>query len=504
MALILTLTQPRGSGTRETRTVTSGTLSIGRAAGNDWVLADPDRHLSKTHCTVSVERGRNKLTDLSTNGAFLNGARDPVGRDRAVELNDGDEVRLGDYVISVTEVDDAALDIAGSGAGGDLDPFGPAPPLSAAAGPLPPPMPPGSARRADPFGTPRSARPDPLGFDPLDSPFGSAEANPFPPAASRRRAVRRPVDPFDLAESGRGGGDPDDDLFRGVRPAESWQGPSQPDNVDGPLQSFVPPKPVGPMSLDEFDALLGDTPPGQALPEPAPPAPPPRSAPLMHAPPPVYASPPAHAAPPVYAAPPPVPAPLPADASHLVAAFLEGAGVPDLRVGDDPQATMRAAGQVFRVMVEGLRDVLMSRSAIKNEMRVEQTMLRAHNNNALKFSVTPEEAMAALLLPGRPGYMPALEAAREAFDDVRNHELAVMAGVQTALVSLLRRFDPDTLEQRLQKGVLDAILPAARKARFWELFRSTYKDIAREAEDDFQSVFGREFARAYAAQTRKP
>ena len=47
------------------------------------------------------------------------------------------------------------------------------------------------------------------------------------------------------------------------------------------------------------------------------------------------------------------------------------------------------------------------------------------------------------------------------------------------------------------------ILPAARKARTWELFCATYGEIAREAEDDFQSVFGREFARAYDAQMRK-
>jgi len=31
-----------------------------------------------------------------------------------------------------------------------------------------------------------------------------------------------------------------------------------------------------------------------------------------------------------------------------------------------------------------------------------------------------------------------------------------------------------------------------------------YAEIAREAEDDFQAVFGREFAKAYAAQARKP
>ena len=144
----------------------------------------------------------------------------------------------------------------------------------------------------------------------------------------------------------------------------------------------------------------------------------------------------------------------------------------------------------------------MSRAAIKNELRLDQTMLRSRDNNALKFSVTPEEAVAALLIQKRTGYKPPLDAVREAFRDIQGHEMAVMAGVQTALTGLLRRFDPVALEARLHPGRLDSIMPAARKARIWELFCATYKDIASEAEDDFQSVFGREFARAYDAQMR--
>jgi type VI secretion system protein len=96
-----------------------------------------------------------------------------------------------------------------------------------------------------------------------------------------------------------------------------------------------------------------------------------------------------------------------------------------------------------------------------------------------------------------------VDAVREACRDIQSHEMAVMAGVQTALVGLLRRFDPAALEARLQPGRLDGLLPVSRRARVWELFCATYADIAREAEDDFQSVFGREFAKAYDAQMRK-
>jgi type VI secretion system FHA domain protein len=200
---------------------------------------------------------------------------------------------------------------------------------------------------------------------------------------------------------------------------------------------------------------------------------------------------------------PPPPAPTAQHDPALLAAFFEGAGLAVTAIPPEEQEeAMRAIGALFRAFVSGTRDVLMSRAEIKSEMRVEQTMIRSRDNNALKFSITPEEALHALLRPNRPGYKAPLASVEEAFDDIRSHELAVMAGMQTGLLALLKRFDPATLENRLQKNVLD-ILPSARKARFWEMFCATYKDIAREAEDDFQALFGREFAKAYTAQINK-
>lgn len=504
MALTLTLTGPRGSGDHDTRTLRNGTLSIGRGPGNDWILPDPERHLSKSHCMIVAAGGRHLLTDVSTNGVFVNGAAERVPRNGQVELTDGDEIRLGDYLITVSEAAGAAH------------------PQVAAHEPLVP----GGVRRADPFAAPSDMTPDPLGGDPLNDPFGAPSPPGFVHPIAAPPPALRPSDPFDLAdEENRAYRDSEDDLFKGVTPSEQWQGPSQADSADAPLHAFSAPRPVAVNNFDDLDidALLGDTPPGQA-PDPAgfTPAPQPRA---PAAPPPARRAPPAgqdiddllgdtppEAPPPAAqpaAAPEPPPAatpaaaPVPADAARLLAAFLKGAGVADLNLGDDPEQAMQAAGAVFQAMVDGLRQVLISRAAIKNEFRVEQTMLRARDNNALKFSVTTEDAVAALLQPNKPGYKPPVAAAQEAFDDVRGHEMAVMAGMQTALMSLLRRFEPAALEKRLQPGMLGSVLPAARKARTWELFCDTYKDIAREAEDDFQSVFGREFARAYDAQLRK-
>ena len=106
MALKLTLTG--GAIGRATRTLSTGTLSIGRGENNDWVLPDPDRTLSKAHCVISMENGRYVLTDLSTNGVFINGARTQTERDSRTVLTDGDDFRLGQYTVTLAEESDTS------------------------------------------------------------------------------------------------------------------------------------------------------------------------------------------------------------------------------------------------------------------------------------------------------------------------------------------------------------------------------------------------------------
>ena len=75
---------------------------------------------------------------------------------------------------------------------------------------------------------------------------------------------------------------------------------------------------------------------------------------------------------------------------------------------------------------------------------------------------------------------------------------------QAALQSLLSRFSPDVFDRKLEGGALDRFLPANRKARQWDLLLELYEDIAKEAGEDFWSVFEREFRRAYATGSQAP
>ena len=207
---------------------------------------------------------------------------------------------------------------------------------------------------------------------------------------------------------------------------------------------------------------------------------------------------------------PPPPAPVSAPAATttpaaapgaLLAAFREGLGLPHLPAGGLTPEFMRLLGQLIHESARGTVDLLVARAALKREVRAEATMIVAKENNPLKFSPTAEVALGHLLGPTVRGFIEPQRAMRDAFDDLRAHQLAFLAGMRAALEGLLQRFDPASLEARLtQKSVLSSLLPAARKAQLWSVFQQEYQQIAGELADDFHQVFGREFLRAYEAQ----
>ncbi len=218
------------------------------------------------------------------------------------------------------------------------------------------------------------------------------------------------------------------------------------------------------------------------------------SAPLMPPPPPPAVVPPVAQAAPAATA-------MPADQAALLAAFRDGLGLPNLPAGGLTPDFMRLLGQLIHESARGTVDLLVARAALKREVRAEATMIVAKENNPLKFSPSAEVALGHLLGPAVRGFVEPPRAMRDAFDDLRAHQLAFLAGMRAALEGLLQRFDPSQLESRLtQKSVLSSLLPAARKAQLWSVFQNEYQQIAGELSDDFHQVFGREFLRAYEAQ----
>ena len=107
-------------------------LTIGRGEENDLVLVDPERTLSNRHCIVEHRSGDYVITDISTNGTFLNYSAERLDH-LPTPLNNGDVIIVGDFELVVEITTGAAAD------GPDQNTSAPLPPLDA--GPITPAKP---------------------------------------------------------------------------------------------------------------------------------------------------------------------------------------------------------------------------------------------------------------------------------------------------------------------------------------------------------------------------
>jgi predicted component of type VI protein secretion system len=203
------------------------------------------------------------------------------------------------------------------------------------------------------------------------------------------------------------------------------------------------------------------------------------------------------------AAPAAAPAAMP---SNALRAFLEGAGVPQKELSAaESERMLRDCGAIMRAAVEGLMMLLLARAEMRKEFEAEErTMVAARDNNPLKLMSDPHEAMDFLFDPAErtDGFLDPVQAVGDACEDLRSHELALMAGMRAAILGALRHFDPHVIERAYEKRAKGFSL-ASRKAKLWELFVEQQDKLARDAQEDFNKVFGRDFMGAYQAQLRR-
>lgn len=195
----------------------------------------------------------------------------------------------------------------------------------------------------------------------------------------------------------------------------------------------------------------------------------------------------------------------PARVAELQRAFLEGLGMPNLVLPSGlDAATLEAVGAMLREMTAGTVDMLRLRSQAKSSIHAEMTIIGPRAVNPLKAAWDVDVALRHLLAPERKDLMGPVRAVTDAYDDLRAHDRGLAAGIEAALRSLLERFAPESFDQRLDASALDRFVPGNRKARQWDLLLELYEDIAKEAQDDFWSVFEREFRRAYSTGQGSP
>ncbi|MBZ9905689.1 type VI secretion system-associated FHA domain protein TagH [Mesorhizobium sp. BR115XR7A] len=482
MSLLLTLEQgPRSQVVRQSR-LEEGELVIGRSADAGWQIDDPDMFVSRAHCTIKGDRDGYFVTDTSSSGLFVDEADSPLGPGRSMRLKNGMRLRMGDYVFHVevqSKMSQTAVGLA-----------------PAASHPIPAWSPPGARTPASIGGDdffsvkieeePRKPRPADLP-NPFEQPVPAAYDR-----ASNQRSSPAFDDPFSLdpvatpqAGDGPAAGQPDPFGLGDMssRNDASWQ-PVKPASFDDDF-SFGPPAtppvtngadPLG-RGQHQVEKPRADNPwdmPVQAAASPAPR----RAAP---------ASKPAPAA-----------QPAPSDMA-LRAAFLRGIGVEEADFpGRDAIAEMEKFGREYRLMLDGLMQLLRKRAEEKGSARVAQTVVGVSEVNPLKFLPTVEDVVVTIISERSPGFLSGEAAISDAVKDLAQHHVRAWRGVQAALRRMIDRFDPAAIEEELKSNsAISNLLSGGRNAKLWELYQRRHRDIAQSAESSFLGEIGADFRDAY-------
>ena len=184
-------------------------------------------------------------------------------------------------------------------------------------------------------------------------------------------------------------------------------------------------------------------------------------------------------------------------ASGTLENLLRGAGL-DPHQAQLSEEVAGELGEVLRIVVEGTMQVLEARNQIRKEFRMPTTQVAQKNNNPLKFSADVGDALHKLLVQRSPAYLDTVSSFEDAFDDIRVHQLAMLASLRVAFDFMLKRFDPEVLQAQFAKqGGRGSVLGIGNKPKLWEAYVGRYAEFAADPDFAFRRLFGEQFGKAY-------
>ncbi|MEM6483559.1 MAG: type VI secretion system-associated FHA domain protein [Pseudomonadota bacterium] len=532
-----------------------GAVRVGRADDCDWCLKDPTQRISRCHFLVTSEGGRFYIEDSSTNGTNRNGKL--IGRGNRIEVKDGDELSLGDFVLgaaisSTSEVerdigpapsfladslDSSSEDstqpdafIADTEHSADAaqtdDAFSNIEAQSISEGILNDQRGGGYKRGITPQNDPLldvgAQSDDALAGEPLIAPPSFTPHDPRPIFDDLQEPLSRSAV---ASNSGLSSGVPSaessprvsGDQIGDVEPVRSKPAQVIPEGFDPWGDS----DPMLTGKESDSDSSLTSTSLGDALPNVA------SGSPGMGERPDFGVEPPSIGVSASIDKPMSAPAPQveiePADsrgpgrepATEATDTATNADATPTVEqqlrellrpvVGEnvntlDQTTLLRTVGNlasIVAVMTPPLMAAIASRSQFKEQMRMRQTLIHARENNPLKVSTTSDLAMVRLLLNNEPGMLHGVEAVEQAFRELANHQTALLAALKPALQETVELLSPDRLDDDVPASALDKLTPAVRKGKLYDEFAKRYQNLTRDGGKNVEQRFLGELASEY-------
>jgi type VI secretion system protein ImpI len=194
----------------------------------------------------------------------------------------------------------------------------------------------------------------------------------------------------------------------------------------------------------------------------------------------------------------------PAD-SDLLLRIARAAGI-DARAfeGRDPGAIADEIGAVLRLTVQHLAQMLASRSETKGLIRsANRTMIRPQENNPLKFTASPQEALSVMFGPPTRNYLNAQSAVERSFADLKAHQIQTFGAMQAALEALFEDLAPDKIDRSVEADRGLGGLVGSRKARLWDVYAERWRAKAKRSDGRLSEAFMALFAESYDRLQKK-
>ncbi len=475
MALSLKITMYKGKPLSEPKLAAfpNDEGTIGRSDDNTLVLPDPDKFVSRHHASIKYENGTYYLTDSSLAGVLIDNEVNPLHND-STPLHNGTLLKVGEYEIEAIITEETSQD--------DF----PFPDIFADS-------PSKSTEPEELFSTPIDREANRLMGD-SGSPFPrheeliDAKENETPEFESHLQDHASPLFDSFIAPQVEAATKPFEEIPENLSFEDLFADSGSPSS-NGQIE--------GDSRASGTDLLNDDFAPKSSLADPEPSASEPFPSPVAH---PNStqtsklnsilvdssdSSPETPPAQPVQSI----------SDDGLFNAFLQGAGLDQNECASKNQSeAMQRVGRMFRQLVAGTVSVLRSRAEFKSLFRVNVTVIRAADNNPLKFAVSTDDVLKQLIQNKEGGFLESVESIEQGFNDIMNHQLAMQAGIQASLTDLLKRFDPKTIEKQFEQGIV-----LQKKAKCWDSYQETYRIESEEAVENF---FGDAFVEAYEEQMK--
>ncbi|WP_053062548.1 type VI secretion system-associated FHA domain protein TagH [Photobacterium aquae] len=189
---------------------------------------------------------------------------------------------------------------------------------------------------------------------------------------------------------------------------------------------------------------------------------------------------------------------------QAIQAFIQGLGISNTMVpSEHDERWWFELGTSMQYLMTGLMDALHHRTEFKQSNRLNQTLFKRQENNPLKFSASLEDAIHNLFNRKSASFLPAGRAIKEAFSDLDSHEQALLAGLDGTVSGMMKLLAPESIAMKTEEQAFWGRLnPARSKAQNWANYEAMYQRLNEDLQSASQSFYLDDFVKAYEAHLK--